>query len=93
MSTQPRVVEIDCREARRELVNYLEDDLGPELRKELERHLAHCRHCTALYDGMRNVVRLLANDVVIELPKGFGERLQKKLEEQIQAGFRASLHC
>jgi hypothetical protein len=38
-----------------------------------------CDHCTAVYDGMRNVVRLLGDEKAIELPEGLSERLYKRI--------------
>ena len=60
MPRKTKIVEIDCYQVRRELVDYMEADLTPELRIRIEHHLQNCSHCTAVYDGVRNVVRLLA---------------------------------
>jgi predicted anti-sigma-YlaC factor YlaD len=76
---KPRVIEIDCRQVLRKLSDYLEADLPPRLRLQIETHLKKCNHCTAVYDGMRNVVRLLGDEKVIELPEGFSRRLHKRL--------------
>ena len=76
---KPTVIEIDCYQVRRELSDYLEGDLTPQLRLRIERHLQTCDHCTAVYDGLRNVVRLLGDEEVIELPEGFSQRLYKRL--------------
>ena len=69
---------MDCRQVRRELVDYMEGDLTRELRARIERHLANCRHCTAIYDGVRNVVQLIGDERTIELPPGYSQRLYKR---------------
>lgn len=74
-----KLVEIDCYAVRRELVNYMEDDLTPELRAQIDYHLKECHHCTAIYDGVKNVVQLLGSKHVIDLPPGFSQRLYKRL--------------
>jgi len=74
-----KIVEIDCYQVRRELVDYMEGDLTPELRIRIDHHLQNCSHCTAVYDGVRNVVRLLGNENAIELPQGFSQRLYRRL--------------
>ena len=79
MSHKSRVKQIDCSQVLRELSDYLEADLSPQLRLQIERHLKECDHCTAVYDGVRNVVRLLGDEKVIELPEGFSERLYKRI--------------
>lgn len=73
------LIEIDCSLVRRELVNWMEGDLTDSLRAEIEFHLQNCQHCTAIYDGARNVVRLLADDRAMELPAGFSRRLHLRL--------------
>jgi len=75
----PGVVEIDCYKVRRELSNYLDVDLTPELRLKIDSHLAGCSHCTAVYDGARNVLTLLADDRLVEVPEGFSRRLHERL--------------
>lgn len=68
-------LQIGCEEVRRELSNYLEDDVTPELRSRIESHVSGCRGCRAVYDGLKNVVRLVGEGGVIELPAGFSQRL------------------
>lgn len=70
---------LSCEAVRRELSNYLEGDVTSELRARLEVHLSGCRQCTAVHDGMRNVVRLFSDAGVIELPAGFSARLRLRM--------------
>src|SRR5215470_8707848 len=79
VSRKSRIIEIDCYQVRRELSDYLEGDLTPELRVRIEDHLERCRHCTAVYDGMKNVVQLLGDEKAIKLPNGFSDRLYRRL--------------
>ncbi len=75
---------MDCHEVRRELVNYMERGLTPELRTRIDRHLEDCRHCTAIYDGVRNVVQLVGHAEAIELPKGFSQRLYQRFLSRVR---------
>ena len=79
MSQNSNIVEIDCYQVRRELSDYLEGDVSPELRLRIEEHLQTCDHCRAVCDGLRNIVRLLGDEEAIELPEGFSQRLYKRL--------------
>jgi predicted anti-sigma-YlaC factor YlaD len=79
VSHKPAVIEIDCYQVRQELSDYLEDDLTPQLRLRIEEHLQTCDHCRAVYDGLRNIMCLLGDEEVIELPEGFSQRLYKRL--------------
>ena len=75
-------MEISCREVIRELSGYIDQDLRPELRREIAEHLANCRHCMAIYDGTRNVIRLMGDGRSFELPAGFSQRLRDKLARE-----------
>ena len=79
VSRKTSFIEIDCYQVRRELSDYLEGDLTLQLRLRIEQHLQACDHCRAVYDGLRNIVRLLGDKEVIELPEGFSQRLCKRL--------------
>lgn len=89
MPTQPRIVEIECAAVRRELVNYTEDDLTPDLLARIDEHLSRCRHCKAIFDGARNIVRLLGDDSVFALPDGFSQRLRQRFAFQNSAADRS----
>lgn len=74
-----KVVEISCIEVWREISNYLEGIVDPDLRARMEAHFKVCRHCKAILDGTGNVVKLIADGEPFEVPAGFSERLYKKL--------------
>jgi len=76
---------MNCKDIWREVSNYIDGDLAPDLREEIEAHLAQCRHCTALVDSTRNVVVLIADQRVFTLPAGFSKRLAARLEREIGA--------
>ena len=75
-------IEISCLEVWREISNYLEGDVDPELRRRIEEHVKVCEHCTAILDGTRNVIRLVADGDILDLPTGFSDRLRKRLEQE-----------
>ena len=74
---------VNCHEVWREISNYIDDDLDPSLRAEIEAHLAQCRHCAALLDSTRNIIVLVADERTFQLPAGFSERLRARLLEEI----------
>lgn len=76
---QPAIVEVTCMEVRALSVDYLEGDLALELYIRVDAHLKQCGHCSAVYDGLRNVVRLLASDGLFEVPKGLEESISIKV--------------
>jgi predicted anti-sigma-YlaC factor YlaD len=76
-------MEISCREVIRELSTFIDQGVGAELRVQIEEHLAKCRHCSAIYDGTRNLIRLIGDDRVFELPAGFSQRLRNRLAREL----------
>ena len=73
------MVEISCLEVWRKVSNYIDNDVDPELRLRIERHLKTCNHCSAVVDGASNTVSLLADEHAFELPAGFSQRLKAKI--------------
>jgi anti-sigma factor RsiW len=76
---------LSCKEVRRELSNYIDNDISAEEREELEAHLSQCRHCAAIVDGTRNILVLIADDRAFPLPFGFSERLHMRLQRELGA--------
>jgi hypothetical protein len=75
---------ISCQQVWRDISDYIDEDLDPVQRAVLDQHFAECRHCTALLDGMRNVIALYRDERVLAPPEGFHERLYQKLQKQSQ---------
>ncbi len=74
---------IDCKHVWDYISDYIDDEVDTELRAEIDRHLETCELCSAILDSTRNVVVLVADDRVFELPAGFSERLHQRLEREL----------
>jgi hypothetical protein len=74
-------MEISCKEVIEEISNYIESDLEYGLRERIALHLKGCRHCTAILEGSRNVLRLVCDDRALVLPAGFSQRLYERLKQ------------
>jgi len=79
---------VACEQVWREVSNYLEGDIAPELRTAIDEHSRTCPRCRAVLEGTRNVVQIYGDERMVELPLGFSHRLHRKLEENI-SGRRA----
>ncbi|HMK29932.1 MAG TPA: zf-HC2 domain-containing protein [Terriglobales bacterium] len=77
-----KVIEISCFEVWREISNYIDEVVDPDLRARMEEHFKTCAHCTAILDGTKNVVKLVADGVSFELPEGFSKRLYQKIQNR-----------
>jgi anti-sigma factor RsiW len=63
---------------------YIDGEVDQGLRAEIDRHLETCEICSAVLDSTRNIVVLVADDRVFELPVGFSERLHTRLESELE---------
>jgi anti-sigma factor RsiW len=76
---------IDCNHVWDYISAYIDGEVDAELRAEIDRHLETCELCSAILDSTRNVVVLIADDRVFELPAGFSDRLHARLESEMEA--------
>ena len=74
---------VDCEHVWREASNYLDGEAEAELRAAIDEHLRGCKCCTAVVDGMRNVVQLYGDERMMEVPLGFSRRLHQRLENNM----------
>jgi hypothetical protein len=59
---------VKCEEVWREVSNYLEGDVSPDLRAAIDEHVRGCKGFTAVLDGTRNVVQLYGDERMLEVP-------------------------
>lgn len=82
---------INCEQIWREVSDYLDGQVDPELRAAIEEHVRGCQRCAAVLDGMRNVVQLYGDERMMEVPVGFSRRLQRRLEADMSPSRRTFL--
>ncbi len=74
---------IDCKHVWEHISAYIDGEVDEELRSEIDSHLETCEICSAVLDSTRNVVVLMADARVFELPTGYGARLHARLDKEI----------
>ena len=74
---------VTCEQVRKELSNFLDDDVAPELRAEMQEHLRQCHRCSVLADTTRKVLFIVGDDRVFEIPVGYSERLHRFLDQHL----------
>jgi anti-sigma factor RsiW len=79
------IVEIDCVEVWRQISNYLDNEVDPELRSVMEAHFKGCAHCSAILDGTRNVVKLVGDGKAFDIPAAARQRFYLKLDNHLAA--------
>jgi anti-sigma factor RsiW len=79
-------MKIDCKHVWEYISAYIDGDIDAVLRAEIDRHLEHCEICSAVLDSTRNVVVLMADNRVFEIPAGYSERLHRRLDAVLAEG-------
>ena len=76
---------IDCKHVWEYISANIDGEVDAELRAHIDKHLETCEICSAVLDSTRNVVVLVADDRVFEVPRGFSERLHARIDEALQS--------
>jgi anti-sigma factor RsiW len=74
---------LDCKHVWEHISAYIDGEVDAQLRAEIDKHLETCEICSAAIDSTRNVVVLMADERVFELPAGFSQRLHARLDEKL----------
>ncbi len=75
---------VSCEHVLRELSNYIDNSVDPDLRKSIEQHLQGCRHCSVVLDTTRKTLRIYSDEGVLEIPTGYSERLRSSFLKRLQ---------
>lgn len=75
---------VTCEQVWREISNYLEGETDAALRAAMDDHFQTCKSCASVLAGTRNVIALYGDERTIEVPAGFGRRLEKKIARGVR---------
>jgi methylphosphotriester-DNA--protein-cysteine methyltransferase len=78
--------QLNCEQVWHEISNYVEGEVDAALRTGMDEHFRTCKRCASVLEGTRNVIRLYGDERMIEVPSGFGRRLEKRLAQNARAG-------
>ena len=53
----------------------------PALRAAMDEHFRTCKRCASVLEGTRNVIQLYGDERMIEVPAGYGRRLERRLAQ------------
>lgn len=68
---------VSCQDVLKNLSNYIDGELSPELRKLIEEHLRTCHRCSVVFDSTSKIVFIYSDDnQVLEVPNGYSARLR-----------------
>jgi anti-sigma factor RsiW len=75
---------IDCKHVWEFISAYIDGEVDADLRARIDRHLETCEICSAVLDSTRNIVILVADGRVFELPADYSRRLHDRLERDLE---------
>jgi anti-sigma factor (TIGR02949 family) len=77
-------ITISCKHVWQEISNFIEGEVDAELRARIAAHLKECNHCSAVYDGTANVLRLVADGKILEVPDDLSTKLYARLRNAMK---------
>jgi len=72
---------VSCEKVWQEISNYLEGDVDAGLRSAMDDHFRDCPRCKSVLEGTRDVIRLYGDERMIDVPSGYGRRLERRLAQ------------
>ena len=76
---------LSCKEVLDELAADLEGEVSAELRELIQKHLAHCRSCTVIYDSTRKTLQIVTDSDCFDLPDETAQRLTRDLLARLRS--------
>ncbi len=79
---------VDCEALLRDLSDYIDGSLAPELCREIEKHLAGCDNCRVVLNTTKRTIDLVRGPADQPVPEDVRERLFRRLslEEYLKKG-------
>ena len=74
---------VKCDRVLQELSNYIDDDVDPVLRQEIEEHLCGCHNCSVLVDSTRKMLYIVGDERVFAIPIGYSDGLHSFLSQHL----------
>lgn len=74
---------MNCKGVVRELSDFLDGELAPDLLKELEQHIQKCKNCRLVVDTTRKTIEIYCDAEPLPLPEGVHQRLQQALANKL----------
>ena len=65
------------------LSNFIDHEIDPVLRAEIEAHLKTCHRCSVLHDSLRKILIIVADERTFEIPVGYSERLHAFIDQHL----------
>jgi hypothetical protein len=74
---------LNCKDVIREVSDYLDGNLGPGVKSELEVHLVKCKDCKLIIDTTSKTIDIYCNSEPVALPVDVKMRLHEALAKKL----------
>ena len=71
-----------CEKWIRELSDYLDNDLAPELKRDLEEHVGRCPNCRVIIDTTRLTIQIYRGCEPYPIPSSLHDRLLEAIQKR-----------
>lgn len=76
---------ITCDEFLAEFGDYLSERVSPEVREQLQLHLATCRTCQVLYDSTLKTLKIVTDSSSFDLPADISAEIVSRVMAKIRS--------
>lgn len=73
---------MNCKGVIREISSFIDGELEPAAKQEIERHLEHCQDCKMVADQTKLTVDIFCDSEAVELPADVQSRLHEALHHK-----------
>jgi anti-sigma factor RsiW len=74
---------LNCDDVIREISNYLDGELAPPAKQDLEGHLDQCHDCKMVVNQTKLTVEVFCDSELVELPSDVKSRLHEALRRKL----------
>ena len=79
---------MNCKGVIRELSSFIDGQLEPAVKQDLERHLEHCEDCMLIVDQTKKTIEIFCDSQPVELP----EEVRSRLHDALRRRFNETAH-
>jgi anti-sigma factor (TIGR02949 family) len=76
---------LTCKEFVDGISDFIDDDIAPELREKLQKHISECPNCWVVYDTTKKTIQVFKGMDAQPLPDDVRSRLMRAVEKRIAA--------
>lgn len=76
---------LTCKEFVDGISDFIDDDIAPELRERLQKHISECPNCWVVYDTTKKTIQVFKGMEAQPLPEDVRSRLMQAVERRIAA--------